>query len=87
MPKVQRASSYLGQMAILHRNRGALNFDPRYAYQVDIRSCHLALRGDFGMADGHGAEALQKLLDDGWNYHDNESERLARELEAAAEAG
>jgi hypothetical protein len=39
------------------------------------------------MADGHGAEALRKLLDDGWNYHDNESERLARELEAAAEAG
>ena len=39
------------------------------------------------MADGHGAEALRKLLNDGWNYHDNESERLARELEAAAEAG
>jgi hypothetical protein len=39
------------------------------------------------MADGHGAEALRKLLNDGWNYHDHESERLARELEAAAEAG
>jgi hypothetical protein len=39
------------------------------------------------MADGHGAEALRKLLSDGWNYHDSESERLARELEAAAEAG
>jgi hypothetical protein len=39
------------------------------------------------MADGYGAEALKKLLNDGWNYHDTESERLARELEAAAEAG
>jgi hypothetical protein len=39
------------------------------------------------MADGHGAEALRKLLNDGWNYHDNESEGLARELEAAAESG
>lgn len=39
------------------------------------------------MTDGHRAETLQKLLNDGWNYHDNESERLARELEAAAEAG
>jgi len=35
----------------------------------------------------HGAEAPRKLLNDGWNYHDSESERLARELEAAAEAG
>jgi hypothetical protein len=39
------------------------------------------------MADVHGAEAPRKLLNDGWNYHDSESERLARELEAAAEAG
>jgi hypothetical protein len=31
--------------------------------------------------------ALQKLVDDGWVYHDKESERLARELEAAVEAG
>jgi hypothetical protein len=30
---------------------------------------------------------LRKLLDDGWEYHDVESERLARELEAAADAG
>jgi hypothetical protein len=28
---------------------------------------------------------LEKLLKDGWDYHDGESERLARELEAAAE--
>lgn len=30
---------------------------------------------------------LRKLLDDGWEYHDVESERLGRELEAAADAG
>jgi len=29
--------------------------------------------------------SLEKLLNDGWDYHDKESERLARELEAAAE--
>ena len=33
-----------------------------------------------------GTEALQKLLDDGWLYHDKESDRLARELEGAAAA-
>jgi len=31
--------------------------------------------------------SLEKLLNDGWDYHDKESERLARELEAAAEKG
>ena len=30
---------------------------------------------------------VQKLLDDGWLYHDKESERLARELETAAGTG
>ena len=30
---------------------------------------------------------LPALLDDGWKYHDTESERLARELESAAEGG
>jgi hypothetical protein len=30
---------------------------------------------------------LEALLNDGWAYHDKESERLARELEAAAESG
>jgi hypothetical protein len=30
--------------------------------------------------------ALEKLLNDGWGYHDKESERLARELEAVAQA-
>jgi hypothetical protein len=39
------------------------------------------------MADGQDAEALRKLLNDGWNYHDSESEHLARELETAADAG
>jgi hypothetical protein len=33
------------------------------------------------------AGSLEKLLNDGWDYHDKESERLARELEAAAEKG
>lgn len=33
---------------------------------------------------GDEAARLEKLLDDGWSYHDTESERLARELEAAA---
>lgn len=36
------------------------------------------------MAGGHGAESLQQLLEAGWDYHARESERLARELEAAA---
>lgn len=30
---------------------------------------------------------LKELLEDGWGYHDKESERLARELEAAASEG
>jgi hypothetical protein len=30
-----------------------------------------------------GTDSLQNLLDAGWSYHDTESERLARELEAA----
>ena len=32
-------------------------------------------------------ESLDGLLDGGWNYHDKESERLAGELEAAADKG
>jgi hypothetical protein len=40
-----------------------------------------------GTADGEGGASLQKLLDDGWDYHDSESERLARELEAAVGKG
>jgi tetratricopeptide (TPR) repeat protein len=32
-----------------------------------------------------GAASLQELLNNGWDYHDEESERLARELEAAAD--
>jgi hypothetical protein len=39
------------------------------------------------MMDSSGAGSLEKLLDDGWGHHDKESERLARELEAAAENG
>jgi hypothetical protein len=34
-----------------------------------------------------GTASLEKLLDDGWAYHDKESERLARELEAVADPG
>src|SRR5690348_13841897 len=36
------------------------------------------------MAVDDEAESLQKLLDDGWQYHNKESERVARELERAA---
>ena len=39
------------------------------------------------MADDSGTGLLRQLLEDGWNHHDKESERLARQLEAAAEAG
>lgn len=39
------------------------------------------------MTETSGTGALQKLLDNGWIYHDKESERLARELEVATEAG
>ena len=40
------------------------------------------------MSGGIESNALQKLLNDGWGYHDTESDRLARELEAAvAEEG
>lgn len=38
------------------------------------------------MVGGVGG-SLEKLLNDGWDYHDKESKRLARELEAAAEKG
>jgi hypothetical protein len=34
-----------------------------------------------------GADLLEKLLTDGWDYHDKECERLASELEAAADGG
>jgi hypothetical protein len=39
------------------------------------------------MVGGDEAGSLDRLLNDGWGYHDKESERLARELEAAAEEG
>jgi hypothetical protein len=39
------------------------------------------------MPSSDGAGALEKLLNDSWDYHDRESERLARELEAAAKEG
>ena len=39
------------------------------------------------MADESGAGSLRQLLEDGWAYHDKESERLAHQLEGAAEAG
>jgi hypothetical protein len=39
------------------------------------------------MVGGDEAGSLDRLLNDGWDYHDKESERLARELEAAAEKG
>ena len=37
-----------------------------------------------GTAVRDGGASLQELLDGGWDYHESESERLARELEAAA---
>ena len=39
------------------------------------------------MADSDGASSLQELINNGWGYHDKESERLARELQVAAENG
>lgn len=36
---------------------------------------------------GPGEQSPEKLLEAGWDYHDTESERLARELEAAAGSG
>src|SRR3982751_5505087 len=40
-----------------------------------------------GTVASDGVGSLEKLLDDGWDYHDKESDRLARELEAAADEG
>jgi hypothetical protein len=42
------------------------------------------MKGVGSLDDG---AALQKLLDEGWAYHDSESERLAREIEAVAGDG
>lgn len=39
------------------------------------------------MADRDTAQSLEALLDSGWDYHDTQSERLAGELEAAAQGG
>jgi hypothetical protein len=39
------------------------------------------------MVSSDGAVLLDELLNGGWQYHDKESERLARELEVAAEKG
>lgn len=39
------------------------------------------------MVSGNGAGSLEELLNNGWDYHGTESERLARDLEAAAEKG
>jgi hypothetical protein len=39
------------------------------------------------MADTDESESLRQLLHDGWANHDKDSEHLARELEAAAQAG
>ncbi len=39
------------------------------------------------MAGSDEARSLEKLLDSGWRYHDKESDRLARELEAAVGEG
>ncbi len=39
------------------------------------------------MIGNAGQGSLEELLNDGWDYHDKESERLARELEQAADKG
>jgi hypothetical protein len=39
------------------------------------------------MVSNDKARSLEELLANGWDYHDKESERLARELEAAADQG
>jgi hypothetical protein len=41
----------------------------------------------FAKVSNEGAGPLDELLNSGWAYHDKESERLARELEAAADNG
>ena len=37
------------------------------------------------MTGSVGAGLLEKLINDSWEYHDKEAERVARELEAAAQ--
>src|SRR5579883_141527 len=37
--------------------------------------------------DGNDGAALERLLNDGWDYHAKESERLARELESIVREG
>jgi hypothetical protein len=44
-------------------------------------------RGMLRMVSDDQARSLEELLANGWDYHDKESERLARELEAAADQG
>ena len=39
------------------------------------------------MSDDRTTGTLQALLESGWAYHDSASERLARELETAAQTG
>jgi hypothetical protein len=41
----------------------------------------------FSMVGNDAAGSLERLLNEGWDYHDEESERLAHELEAAAREG
>ncbi|SRR5579871_4223136 len=36
------------------------------------------------MVDNAGPRSLEKLINDGWDYHDKETDRVAHELEAAA---
>src|SRR5689334_24421884 len=51
------------------------------------RTRALELPGEACMVNDSGSDSLRGLLDEGWGYHDKESERLADQLEAAAEAG
>src|SRR5262245_43480985 len=41
----------------------------------------------FGMAGNGGARSVETLLEDGWGHHEQDSDRLGRELEAAAGTG
>jgi len=39
------------------------------------------------MVSDEGPRSLERLLDEGWEFHEKDSERLATDLEAAAQAG
>jgi hypothetical protein len=78
----------------LARNPAASSFDHTGEHQLDILAPWIRELGGFRnsaekfrMVESDESRSLEKLLNDGWDYHHKESKRLASELEAAAEAG